>query len=114
MLTAIPLSLREDSINNNTLAIPLSRKPLLLVLTPKRHFPLRLMDPHNPQEVVFQREKVKQDAVPAPRHTADHCARYGVEDEVVGRRDNGDENDGRVGDAEGDAEQTTRRGDAQT
>lgn len=68
------------------------------------------MNTHDRQKVIFQWEQVKQNLVSGPRDTTDHGAGHRVEDEMIGSGDDGDENGGRVRDADKDAEETTERG----
>lgn len=75
---------------------------------------LRLMDPHAPQEVVFEWNQIQQQRVAIPCAAADDGARDGVEDEVVRGRDDRDQNDSWVCDAKGQAEESSRRRKAQT
>lgn len=70
------------------------------------------MDAHAPQEVVLHGEQVEQHAVARPGEAADAGAGDGVEHEVVRRGDDGDEDDGRVGDAHGEAGQAARAGES--
>ncbi len=60
------------------------------------------MQPQGPEEVVLDDEKVEEDAVGVPCDTANDGPCNGVENKVVGRGDDGGEDEGGVGQAGGD------------
>lgn len=62
----------------------------------------RLVDAHEPQKVVLQHEQVQHDSLGVPRDSDDTRARNGVEHEVVGRGDDGCQDEARVGHAADD------------
>lgn len=55
-----------------------------------------LVDSEIPKEVVLEDAKVEEKTVAVPGDSANNGASYSIEDEVVGRRDDGGQNEGRI------------------
>jgi len=61
---------------------------------------VRLVYPHEPEEVVFNGEKVEQYLVAPPAQATDAGTSHGVEDEMVCRGDNGNQDAERIEEAD--------------
>lgn len=66
----------------------------------------RFMDTKSPEEVVFQGKQVQQDAVEFPPKSTHRGTGHGVQNEMVGSRDNGGQDDKWISKAHGQADES--------
>jgi len=79
--------------------------PPLVIVVVLLNDRLGFVDPDNPEEPILQRQEIQEDVVAEPRNGAHHAAGHGIQDEVVGGREDGDEDQRGVEGPQEDAEE---------
>lgn len=80
--------------------------PGILISRPVDIGGLRLVDSDEREEIVLQREQVEQQSIAAPAHETHKCPRYRIQNEVIGCRDDGDQDQEWIGETRETADQT--------
>ena len=102
---------RKKALYDNdafALAVASVLHKIILVALKRHTLPLRLVDSHEPEEVIFQGHQVQQQAVPFPSKPANHSTRYRIEKEMVRGGYNGNQNDCWICDSKDEAKEAAR------